>query len=537
MSEKGGKVKLSPNRLEQPSKPHPQNDNRNCCDSCIGAICDTLSRIHTFLKPYAKPLIVIAIIYTIALMSIIRANYSYMDDNGRSVDGYAWNFDFNRITSSLLGYILNVNLSLSDISPLPQILAILLLSITSLIITKIFCAGKIKYPQLISSCLIGLTPFMYGCWVFKFDAPCMAISLLASVTPLLAWNKLDAGAGTSNKRQVTLAFATTVLCMLIMWTSYQASSGILPVFIVGLSILDLVQGVKTKVILRKCLFYAIAYIAGALLFKLIFPNTSGAGYRATDLFPIAELLPGIINNIKGVLSAIEASLNIYWKFLIAAIIVSYLVSCTLYCRRKITWLKNLFISTVGLSLMLLLSYGAYLVLCNAPTNGRSLVGVGVVLATMTIIGLCIAPRWMHIGLCIMSTLTVYSFLVYGLAFGNALASQEKYANFRANVLVTELISDSIDLDSGNKIRLCGDIGPSSVLNHIRQVYPVTNRLFDLQSGLNDLSIWGYYQLVNYYGVNLVPDLQRTVTCDKPISSSRYYEILSDADGNVCVEIK
>lgn len=496
---------------------------------------DAITHLRKYLKPYVKPFIVVAIIYTIAMISIIRANYSYMDDNGRAINGYAWNFDFNRITSSLLGYVLNTNLNLSDISPLPQILAILSLSITSLIITKVFCAGKIKYPQLISSCLIGLTPFMYGCWVFKFDAPCMAISLLASVTPLLAWDKLNAA--TLSRKRAAWAFATTVLCMMIMWTSYQASSGILPVFVVGLAVLELVRGAKIKDILLRCSFYATAYATGVLLFKLIFPNTNGAGYRATDLFSITELLPGVIGNIKGIFLAIKSSLNAYWILLIAVIIISYLVGCASYCHHKAIRLKNLLVSIVGLSLMFFLSYGAYLVLCDAPTNGRSLVGIGAVLAAVAIIGLCVTSRLMHICLCLTSTFTVYSFLVYGLAFGNALASQEKYADFRINTLITELIVDDIGLDSGKKIRLDGDIGPSSVMAHILQTYPITSKLFDLQSGLNDLSIWGYHQLVNYYGIDLVPDEQKTITCNKLISSSRYYKISSDTNGNVCVEIK
>ena len=491
------------------------------------------TRLYKHLKPYIKPLIVVIIVYSVAMMSIIRANYSYMDDNGRAISGYAWNFDFNRVSSSLLGYAMNVNHSLSDISPLPQLLAILFLSLASLIITKVFCRGKIKYPQLIASCFIGVTPFMYGCWVFKFDAPCMALSLLTSVMPLLVWNKYDS----LSKKQHWMAFAVMVLCMLTMWTSYQASSGILPVFVVGLAVLNIVQGGRISDVLRKCLFYASAYLVGALLFKLLFPNSSGEAYRETNMYPLAELVPGVVNNIKKVLTVVGSSVNKYWLIMIAAIVIFYLGSCVLSDRRKLFWIKNLFVSVIGLGLMLILSYGAYLILQDAPVNGRSLVGVGAVLAIIVMIGLCIVPVQLKIALCLVSGLTVYSFVIYGLALGNALASQEKYADSRMNILITELIDDNIDLASNKRIRLNGDIGSSPVMAHVLQTYPVTKYIFDLQSGLNDLSYWGYYQLNHYYGVNLAPDEQRTIVCNDDLSSSRYYDIASDDEGNICVKIK
>ena len=61
-------------------------------------------RLYIKIRPYIKPFLVVFIIYFVALSSILRANYSYMDDAGRAVNGYAWTSDFNRVSSSLLGF-------------------------------------------------------------------------------------------------------------------------------------------------------------------------------------------------------------------------------------------------------------------------------------------------------------------------------------------------------------------------------------------------------------------------------------------------
>lgn len=495
-----------------------------------------VSEVIAKIRPFIKPFLIVFAIYSVAMLSILRANYSYMDDAGRAIDGYAWTSDFNRVSSSILGFALNVNLRLSDISPLPQIIAILMLSVSSVVLMSVFCRGRVSYLPLISSCFIGLTPFMYGCWVFKFDAPCMALSILVSVVPLIFWNKFNRIKTTRGKLALFLFFA---LCMLVMWTSYQASSGVMAVFVVGLAMIDLLRGDKFCAVLKKAMFYCLAYLFSALLFKVLFPDIDGNAYRTTEVFSFSELLSGIGGNIGAVINAVVSSMNIYWRVLSMLVLICFGVFTVIFGAKRIGILKSLGVVISSVLLMAMLSYGAYLILKNAPTLGRSLVGVSAFMAVISMATFIFAERRSAVvfaGVC--NILLLYSFVVYGLAFGNGLASQKDYADFRIQRLIDEMIDSNVDIaNNKQKIRLFGDIGLSPVMQHVRELYPVTDRIFDMQSGLNDKSIWGYRTMLRYFGVDMLPDEEWEINCNKEISNSRYYNISMDASKNICVDIK
>ena len=42
------------------------------------------------LKPFIKPFLLLFAVYCLAIFTIIRSNYLYIDDAGRAVAGYAW---------------------------------------------------------------------------------------------------------------------------------------------------------------------------------------------------------------------------------------------------------------------------------------------------------------------------------------------------------------------------------------------------------------------------------------------------------------
>ena len=148
------------------------------------------------LKPFIKPFLLLFAIYCLAIFTIVRANYLYIDDTGRAITGYAWDSDFNRFTSSFIGRILSTNTTLIDIAPLTQWLAAALLAVAGLILAYVYCGRRIKHLPLIGASFIGLAPFMLGCLEYRFDSPCMALSILASIAPLLFWHissKEDSG--------------------------------------------------------------------------------------------------------------------------------------------------------------------------------------------------------------------------------------------------------------------------------------------------------------------------------------------------------
>lgn len=487
------------------------------------------------LRRFVKPFLVVLFIYLIAMFAILRANYSYIDDVGRATVGYAWNADFGRKSSSLLSYILNTNFKLSDISPLTQVMATAILSVANIIVTYAYCGRKIKYAPLIMSCFLGLTPFMLALWVYKFDAPCMAISILASTVPLVCWRQLRI----ANRCSVARTIVVTIACQFVMWTTYQASSGILPVLLLGVAFIDLIHGEKFTKTITKTLPYLAAYIVAAIIFRLLFMRNS-TGYRDTGILTAADFINGVINNIYNYAMSIAGSLNVYWGVLIMLTVCIFVVSVAIYRYKNKHHIKDVLVGVVYCVVFILLavplSYGVYSLLNNAPTNGRSLIGIATVFMVVAIV-----PAILMKGACKLvvspSVILLWSFIVYATALGNGLSSQKDYANFRLTNLAGELSSVSdIKLDGKTKLNLDGGIGYSAELNHVRNLYPVTSRVMDIESGLDGLSTWGYRRLIVDYGVNVKEDLSKSVKCHHEIKSTIYEDILSDKQGNICVKL-
>ncbi len=93
-------------------------------------------KIKLFFKTYWKPLTLIFLFYCFALLAVLRANDYYVDDTGRAVIGYGWTSDFKRYGSTFL----------------------------------------------------GVAPYSLALWLYKFDAPCMALALFFFCHSRLSWD-------------------------------------------------------------------------------------------------------------------------------------------------------------------------------------------------------------------------------------------------------------------------------------------------------------------------------------------------------------
>ena len=134
---------------------------------------------------FYKTWAILIIINCIATMALLRSNFSYIDDMGRIAFGYkGWDY-FNRFTSQFLSGFLHGNLNyLGDISPLPQLIAIITISFASSLV--IFLIGKdykIRLGDILSVLPISLSPYFLECLSYKFDSPYMALSILTSIFP------------------------------------------------------------------------------------------------------------------------------------------------------------------------------------------------------------------------------------------------------------------------------------------------------------------------------------------------------------------
>jgi hypothetical protein len=287
-------------------------------------------------------------IYLLGIFTIIRANFLYMDDIKRSIEGVRGWYDWSRYVSEFLSMFVHADTNLTDISPLPQLLAILILSISSVSLVYIIVNKKITTILLISSIPLGLSPYILECLVFKFDAPYMALSVLTSIIPFLF---------IARKRAF---LSVSVVSLLVMCMTYQAASGIYLMIAIVLCFRYWSTRQKSnKEILSFFGMVAIAFCFSMLLFKFFImkPVSNNELYGTTDMHPASHILSGMLSNIKNYAMNINNDFGIIWKIGILLILFFFIIQSTYKsAQRKIL---SFFISIIFIGLSFILSFGAY----------------------------------------------------------------------------------------------------------------------------------------------------------------------------------
>lgn len=504
------------------------------------SINEFTKELYEKIKPFIKPFLIVFFIYCVSMLSIWRAGASFIDDMGRSVSGYAWDTDFNRYTSSYISRMLQLDSKLTDISPLIQIVAMAFVSASSVTITYLFCDKKIKYLPLVLATFVGICPFITECWLYKFDAMPMALSVLASTAPFLCWSH----AKRKLSRKQYLTFATiTLSCLMVMWTSYQASSGIFLVMILGMSLKDYLNKIKLKAILLNSVLFSAAYLISAAIFKFALPPPISYGQNTATL-PLSEIINGTYHNVKKLGMFLRTSLSIEWLILIIVFAVCFIVGIIVFSKRR-GWLR--LADAIAASTFIIVSvpssYGAYLILQNPPQNGRSALGIGVILAIASVLLTSNMTKIWTKMLAIPSLMLLYSFFVFNFALGNALADQERYGLYRTESLLTDLsglypTKESVAITT---LQIQNRSGLSAVASHVNSQYPITRRIItEQQYGLADYA-WGRYKLLNYYnrtqnGLGVWEEEWDCTNWSTQLNTY-YHAIKTDGNGRICVVLK
>lgn len=507
------------------------------------------------LRPFIKPTVYTFTILLVATLAIWRTSLPYIDDLNRDYNGgYAFGYGFARHSSSLLMYLLNMDFTLQNLSPLAQILAMLFVAIACVMITYILCNRKIKYLPLTLSTLIAINPLALGCWMFQYDAPCMALSILSATLPMLYWYKLDDLFSSDTAKQQKHRLATkfiiiSSLSLLVMWTSYQSSSGLLPLLILTVCFINILQNNRIKPTLLKALLYIVPYLIAATLFIIVYNLSSLNGYRDASAAPICDLLSAIVNNLDLYLSTTWQHLNGSWRVLVVLLASSLIVASLLAAEKRIYLIRNGILSVLYLAIALPISYGAYLLL-NSPaskggasaTFGRTAIGLGfvVTLACIAITALVKRRSMITRILYLPGFALLIAFISYNSAFANAYDDQLRYIQFRAQEVVEDVADIYPDKKSLNKRRISiyNTIGYSGEMTKLIKAHPIAKLI------VNDLDKW---LLPIYYGksFNFSSNIgwrwgghYKKECMSSPIKNSTYYHtVRENDDGNICVYLK
>jgi hypothetical protein len=445
-------------------------------------IANETVRIARELNPgkLLKPVLVMFGIYALGMSALIRANFLYDGDIGRTIEGYKGWHDWSRYISNFLSMFIHADYTLTDISPLPQLIAALFIAISSVLLVYILGSRKITMPPLLASISAGLSPFFLQCLSYKFDAPYMALSVLASILPFLFMES-----------SVTF-IAISVLSLLVMCMTYQASSGIYLLLIIAVSFKQWNAKERSN---REIAFFTLralgVYVITLIAFRILFMVPINS-YVSTGMFSPAEMIPGVIANIIKYTKTLYADLSAIWKVLAAALCMAF-VAWQSKTSRQNKGIAVIF-SVIAIIISYILSYGAYLALRVPEFTPRSLYGFGIFIAIVSIFLVQRPSKYMLVPAIALS----WSFFVFAFSYGNALADQKRYIDFRTEILLGDL-SDLFPDRKRNEMRiqLEGTAGFAPSIGNISKRYPVIEKLV-LTALRGGGGLGGTYYMVNYF---------------------------------------
>ena len=480
-------------------------------------------------RSLVKPGLIISGIYLLGILSIIRANFLYIDDIGRAAAGYRGWLGWSRYISEFSSIFIHGDYILSDISPLPQLIAILILAFSSVLPVYILNDNKIKIIGLLAVIPLGLSPYILECLSYKFDAPYMALSVFASIVPFLFLS-----------RKKAFVFCS-VICLLVMCMTYQAASGIYLLLTLILGFIDWNGKRKTN---REVFLFlgwaALSFCIAMAIFKLFVMKPFNT-YVSNTMLPLPQLIPGTLSNFQNYVNTINGDFGFIWKTLIGIIVCFFIAKAvSKSAQNKII---SLVASIVLLCVLFVLSYGIYLVLEKPLFVPRTMYVFGIFLA---IISIYVVSDFYNIAKIFTLALS-WVFMVFAFSYGNALADQKRYADFRATVLLQDLNALFPDKDADKiNIQLKNTIGYAPAVRNAGKHNPVIYKLVP-QMLMEDEPWANYYYLVYF---NYAPFSTANITLTKkdsepyidfntldlPVVLKTYYHTIKSDGKRVLVEL-
>lgn len=485
-----------------------------------------------------KPTLIFAAIFAVGLLALIRADFNYYDDYGRANEGYQYWEQFGRYVSNWGATFLHTNQFLAEISPLTQLVACLIMGLASTIaVYAITGVKEFKVRHYLAGIPIGLSPYFMECYAYKFDAPYMALSVLASILPFLFWD--------CKHKAVfpVVAFGSA----LVMCMTYQAANGIFFVLLLLMELKSLLGSSEKlrKVIpktLKSLLLRALPYAAGMLCFRfLIMPSYDG-GYAATTLPPLAELPQTVIGHLQFYAELIWSDFNMIWTILVGLVLVVFLIFLVVraHCSKVLAAIAGLlFLLYVAVG-----SFGIYPALEAPLFSAHAMYGITVAFGFICIATVELVQVKYATLLRLPVFLLAWCFFVYAFIYGNVLSRQQDYANFRLGQTITALNQDNILTDETKTVSVLNDPDFAPSIRSSIARYPLLGRsVYKVYYGFD---VWGTYKLLNYYDLGVEVLIGNDVTSpeDNPCYQNdecevieTYYDKIYYNDEAILVEIK
>lgn len=298
------------------------------------------------MKVMKKPFLIIAGIYILGIMAILRANFNYIDDIGRVLQGYKGWENNSRYASNFFSGIVHADNYLTDISPLSQIIAAMIMAFAGIIVIRIFSKkDKLSFWNYVAVVPLALSPYFLECFSYKFDAPYMALSVLASIFPLLFSKKGNIG-----------YLLLSIIGILLVCTTYQPATGIFPMLVMLISLKRWNEKENIKEVLKFIGISVLGYGIGLVFFKLFIMQPVD-NYVSNTIALNGNFIVDTINRLKEYFMFIQTDFKREWLILIIILCISFIVVSVRDSKQKRFY--ALVVSLITIVLMTLLIFGIY----------------------------------------------------------------------------------------------------------------------------------------------------------------------------------
>ncbi len=466
--------------------------------------------------------ITLFVIFALSFYPIFRANVEYVDDAQRKFNGNPAFDYFSRFISHYMSQVINTNSYLADISPLPQFIAIVFLCLSALCVLKLFLEDKkITLIHLIAVIPIGLNPYFLECISYKFDSPYMALSILASVAPLLF------------RKKNPVIYMLSIFCgVLVMCMTYQAASGIFPTLVAIYAFYAWNGGEKFKKVFAFLSYSVVGYLAGLVVFKKLIMIPRSDFYAGNRMFPLSEMPQGIFNNLKTFYTYVKNDFDTKWLVFIIVILISFIVLSVVNSKQK-KWLA-LILSIVSVVIFHVLAYGVYIALVAPLFEARGMYCYGVLIACIAVV--CTTYNFSHVAK-IAAICLSYCFIVFSFLYGNALAEQKRFVEYRSELVLNDLNDLDIMNQEGTKqIQIVGTIGKSPIITNMPQYNGVLKRIVQTTLGGSGW-IWNEYYFRYYHDLTDVIWVVGLEEENLPLIEDNYYQTIYGEGDKILIQLK
>lgn len=480
-----------------------------------------------------KPALLMFFVYLVGISAIVLSNVHYADDVARTNYGYAGWSAFSRYSSTVLSHGIHADNYLTNIAPLPQILAAGILAVTSVLLVclvsgrEIFEKNWTKWTlRLIAVVPLALCPYMLECLSYQYDSVYMALSIFFAVMPFLFYRQ--------KKWQFVLA---SVVGILGVCTTYQASIGIYPMIMIFIIMKDWGMGIqKNKEIVKNASISAVVFLVTLVVFQKVLMTTRDV-YVSNEIPGISEFFPSLFSHLGHYMELLFSDFRTLWLVLIGILMLLFVVLYTI--RSKKNKILAVIVGMVGLFLMGISTYILYAALDKPLYTTRAMYAIGALIAIMGvyIVSGEFSKRILMTIVTVPVVVLSWCFFSFGFTYGNALKEQDAFRNMQVDMVISDL-NGLINDEKIREIQVAGQIGFAPAVEHMPDKdYYILRRLLKPSFG-GDVN-WMAYRLTEASGLsNLVFNQDADlVNKDLPVLKDTILYIIYGDTENVLVKFK